>query len=614
LSSDKNTWLLTAVLVTLAAVSMVVVVVWGLNRGFAWMAEGFYILSCENPQIYPTFSSFHFLLNKVPNLVGNEVIHYRILELATRIIGAVVLCAGFVTWIKPYATKLENKRSIVLSCFALALTGAMVVFSCFTQAISYNGLAAFFVFTAAGCIFFSIAQGVLRTKEGKRSASILLCLAGILTGLSFFAKFSSCLVLIALTVPFIMLYLDDLGWLALGQYFVGLTASFVLYFAAIEPFADWYHNFMRMVVLETDLGNHKPFQIVFDLFEPLTGHLRRTLVIAAGIPVFYFFASWLTTIKQSRYARRVAVICALSLGLLIYVLLKIRYYHMRDCYFVLMMMLLEVIMISVVLRSTPVVSVGSTSAKWRPAPMLALLAVKQWRNVLLGFLYLASLPLVASAGTNVGIWAHAGSNMAPWFLLTAALAALVGQEYGSAIFSAFLILPLTVFSFVQFCDGYLFNRFDMTTTLFDQKERVDDIPKLRGLLIDPKKKAFIEDSRRILEQHGFQKGDILLSFFDRPGLVYALGARSYGTAWFVSWPIRQRFNALMLKGLNDDHPKRLFLVVDKMNIAGSDATQHLIDALNAEHLGFPENFEPIGDLPDPEASLNSVRFFAKKPQ
>ena len=92
---QRTIWAGIVAVLSVVVLTMVALVIWGLNRGIGLTDEGFYLLSCLHPTLYPTFSSFHLILSRCPRLLDNDICHYRLLELLTRstAAGCLNLCA-----------------------------------------------------------------------------------------------------------------------------------------------------------------------------------------------------------------------------------------------------------------------------------------------------------------------------------------------------------------------------------------------------------------------------------------------------------------------------------------------------------------------------------------
>ncbi len=154
---SEKPWVFTSVVAVAALAVCLGVSFWGLNKGLDLEVEGFYLLSYQRPEQYTYFSSFPLLLAKIPHLVSNEIVHYRLLEMAARIIPAILLSLGFGAWCR---FELPLSRSKICLAAAFSCIGAAIAFSVFPRSISYNGLSAAFVYTSIALAFMGTVRHI----------------------------------------------------------------------------------------------------------------------------------------------------------------------------------------------------------------------------------------------------------------------------------------------------------------------------------------------------------------------------------------------------------------------------------------------------------------------
>jgi len=319
--SPFDVWAVGAILAFTVFFGMLGVLIWGLDRGFDALVEGFYMLSAQNPHIYPTFSSFHFLLNKIPPFVANELLRYRIVEIGGRILSACLLAFGFLRWSKPSLGFSLSKQMFVVG---MTLVGTLFSLCFFPRTCSYNGLATIFMVACTGLMFFGLAPCAVQSNKGDGSKTkgsdakgseaigagaigstakgseaigteaigagaigstakgseaigpeanvagsavarflpaICLILAGFLAGLDVFDKFTSGLGILAMMTVFLFVQkrLKSLAYIVAGA-----VAAAVVYFGFFQNASDWWRVFIEAVTLEGS-SSHKMNDVPLDL-------------------------------------------------------------------------------------------------------------------------------------------------------------------------------------------------------------------------------------------------------------------------------------------------------------------------------------------------------------
>jgi hypothetical protein len=84
----------------------------------------------------------------------------------------------------------------------------------------------------------------------------------------------------------------------------------------------------------------------------------------------------------------------------------------------------------------------------------------------------------------------------------------------------------------QFIDGYLLHPYCLLSPLFQQVERVHDLPRDSEQGFDSKTASFLSEITRIYQTASPVVNQPVIALFDLPGLVYLLGGVSPGTAWY----------------------------------------------------------------------------------
>ncbi|MGH9550259.1 MAG: hypothetical protein ACRD3W_12835, partial [Terriglobales bacterium] len=218
-----------------------IVLVWGLDKGFDTNVEGYYMLSYQRPELYEQFTQFHLLLSKLPKLSSSAIMHYRWLEVLARLIPSVSLAVCFSIWAQT-RIKLSTVQIVLLSAFAAL--GGMVSFTGFPRTISYNGLV--YALIVSSCAFtFAGTSSVARTV---RSRTILLLLAGVCAGLTLFVKFTSFAIIVPVLLAFV--YRQTRTARHVLSFLSGMIASVVAFFSFVQTPAAWWNATYESTVYE----------------------------------------------------------------------------------------------------------------------------------------------------------------------------------------------------------------------------------------------------------------------------------------------------------------------------------------------------------------------------
>lgn len=579
--TEKQTaraWLITGGVTLSALVVVLTVLMWGLNRGLDPDAESFYLLSFQNPSAYPTFSSFHLLLAKLPKLVTSEIMHYRYLEVLARLVPSCLLGCAFLNWAQPWL-KLDKARSLFVVAFGCL--GASVVFSSFPRTISYNGLSSALVILSAAFVFLGTSK--VNLPSARIVKPLLLGICGILAGLAFFVKFTSAIFL--LTAALLFMFAQRCSTKDFVALLSGVVAGVCAFFGIVQSPGLWWNIFSDAVRLES--GTDHNLQILMSGGASFFGRhwWQALLLLGIGFGGLRTLSS-APEIKQRALIRRLCVVGSMLILLAACALIaKPSYFRGREAL-------------------VTITTLGCF--------VTALISGHPKLNVFLaGAVFLFLLPLIAALGTNCWFFAHAASNMAPWFILVAVSALACAVKFRTPYTVACVPIALAFFCTIQFIVEYIYQR-DDSLVLTKQTASSMEVPLLKGVQLEDKYVKFYDGTRRILIHKGFQTGDLLLTLYDLPALAYLMQAVSPGQAWYISWPQRDAINAHYLGKSDLTHATRFFLALtgEKPNEIIGPA---MLRALKDQNRPFPESFELIGTLPSPVYPGEKVFFYASNP-
>jgi hypothetical protein len=155
------------------------------------------------------------------------------------------------------------------------------------------------------------------------------------------------------------------------------------------------------------------------------------------------------------------------------------------------------------------------------------------------------------------------------------------------------VLAVTCFAGWLFIFGFLLHPYRLAGSLFEQTTPAPSQSKLSGLLLDKETAKLVNNMQQTLMQGGFRQGDPIVALYELPGLVYSVGGRSVGVAWFRVF--MQNVACTALDRLTVERPERLFLVVVGKQ---PDLTPRTSQCLKAQNTPYPEDFSKLGVVHD----------------
>jgi hypothetical protein len=568
-----------SILLLLVATILVGIYLWALHKGFDITDEGFYLLSYGYPAEYVfSTTSFHLLISKILPAQQVSIIGYRVASLVVALLSACAFSWGLRRWV------VARLGGIIpwLWVLPLLIIGSMLQYAVSARPINYNGLN-----SLAVALFSSAVLHYLAAPN--RAASTGLVGGGLAMGLDAFVKLSSSGVVLAsgalvlilsLASPFQVkgvvrpLLLIGIGFLA-G---VWVFAQFIL------PLPVWYQGFRH----ETEIllkGIYNPgllLRYVRDAYPVL-----RTLVYPFGI-VVTLAGAWVYYQGRgiNRLWQHLSILVA-ALALLVFEAYRTGLYKNTH---------LNYNRSSVWLLG-PILVAGAMllAARLRYSQQqFAVSGAGNWRFWLVP-LWLLALPFAAALGTVNQIFNNAMLDAMYWMAVLVVLHQLLPPpvRYLRGARLALLMLPALAVA-EQTAYGVLWAPYLQLENMFGQHTplMVGAPLKPAQLLVDAPSAAFIQGIGTAMRGAGFHAGGPILSLYDAPGLVYALGGISPGNAWYPGFEHQDIRNCDALDKTHLDL-HRAFLLVNQN-------PSPLITACLAEHgLHFPADYVLIHQVMNP---------------
>lgn len=518
----------------------------GIGGGFDFTDEGVYYLNFAHPENVSDRQTTYFLFGSaLHTLVGGNLIALRIAALLATVGGSILLVRGFEQFIAAFAPALRPARLDRFSVLAATVIASFAGYAISPPALSYNIQNAFCLMAATGFLLRAASAPV---SVGFLSAGTLGNLAGFaaMVGLDFFIKFSSSLPLAAGGAAFFLL-VSRQSWrnkaILIG--FVAGTAATMaaVYFLVMTDFATWRHGIAGTLTALTtgDFLSTRLLEYRADLIE-LAGRTLRNfapvwVVALPAIPVVAALRRW------PRVQAAAAIVAGVWTCAHLIWLVGFFEYHV-------------ILGIEFFVGSLAVLACWTAAGPWvRPGRAPAL-------SIALGsaFILFLLLPYVGALGTDNNLNNNALYQLAPWFLLAALLGAQLDATWGSPWVSRVALTFLAVIAAAQFRQGYWLEPYRVSGNRSEQTVPTEIGAPATTLRLSPVAHEFVRETRRILDEHGYEEGDDLLVFFDLPGWVFAMGGESPGHPWYFSGEHSQEINLVRLGNLDRERRERAFII------------------------------------------------------
>src|SRR5579885_2789652 len=230
---SKLAEILAALFAVAVIVYLLVMIVIGLNKGFDFLDESFYLLVDANPTSYKLITSFGYFLHALPSLALSpshvlcRLVSLRIWHVIVQVISAIVLSAAVSLWWSRAQQQSFARVALVLIPFSLL--GNLHVFGTFPRVLSYNSLASFFAYASFSCLLIA---GVFSRRK-----NLFVFFSGLFLAPLLFVKFTAFFFSGILLLIFLLA--TRAGGKAFMTFSVGTACGAVLHFAFLENFQSW---------------------------------------------------------------------------------------------------------------------------------------------------------------------------------------------------------------------------------------------------------------------------------------------------------------------------------------------------------------------------------------
>lgn len=563
---------------------MIMLLIWGLDRGFDIADEGGTLLLCRDPYLYTTFSSYYFVLNRLPHLLSSDVCNLRLWNLIARVISSVVLGWGTWSWLNSLVPSFKSKGLCLCLC-ALAVIGNLWRMGVSWPTADYNDLSNFAILVAGGLLLKTLSVNE-ENSSCRRQKRVLLSIVGAFTGLAFFARFTAALLFYMVVAAINLMNKDRVFQLAAQA--VGMFLVLLLYFACIENPVHWYGIFSRQIPLEF-AKNHSVAKVAtsyWGSFADLFSEFWRHFYLIFPVMIVAVCVLMRTRTSPNALAGKLATLSStIVAGYLCFELFQTGYYLYPTMYW--SVGLLVAVMLGIIFLHAPRANLTKLSGR---------------KSLIVGLLLLSTLASIASVGTNGPILFLSLSNLPPCLLFSAVVCLLVGHYFRSWACPLFVMGLLSGCCFLQFFTVYFYHPCRLATPLALQNEPVQ-VPALAGMKLSSTENQFFSEAYRILSSNGFQQGDPILAFYHIPGFVYGVGGTGVGRERTSANPNREEMDCVAVETLPTRKLSRLYLATTK------GLSLRMIQCMEGIGIRFPQDFQKLGSVANPSERGRTIDIY-----
>lgn len=204
---------------------------------------------------------------------------------------------------------------------------------------------------------------------------------------------------------------------------------------------------------------------------------------------------------------------------------------------------------------------------------------------------LTGLPFIGSLGTNHSYMDHSISFAAPWAAVIVGLLYLAPRTVLTFGAKQAILVALSVLAVAQIVEGHVFRPFRQPAPLYAMTERLEGIPRGRGLWVDAATRDSLESLRDILTgATTFRPGDPLLPLYDIQGLTYLFHGVSPAYNLYRDTPVRARIACFFLPHVSHDYSRAVMLITGGIS-------DQLGGCLRRAGINYPDDYQIVGTVP-----------------
>jgi len=577
------------------AVLLVIVIAWGLNRGFDFSDEGLYVSRFAEPaEASPLWQYERLLLPLIPG-DSPGIVGLRALRLLLTLVSATTLGIGLWLWTERWYWLEQYRSRTCVGWIGTATLGALLSYSYFPIALSYNSVTLIILMLVIGlglAVISGLQEGRI-VRLGRFGRYVWLVSLG---GVGFFAcamifvKFTSGIVLVVVltgVIPVLAVGRGHRPFALLGV--VGVMAVgallMLVYFTLTGSSVSTWIGELRLAV--ANLQSHHPSILLrmygSNIVRAMWDGVWKLVALPIGGYVLirlYSASAFSTTRVRSMTLGIYGVLVTYSFV----TVWRLEWFksgashQAQASYPHVVMMLSFVAMLVAVLEWRDVVRVTGTV---------------EGRAVLVVGGVLWAMPFIGAVGTGNSILLQSVQYYAGWFGLYLLIAIFIGLRSGRQWFGAVMLLATFALCIAQTLHGFVYSPYRQAASLTEQELPLE-FAAGETMKLDATTREFVVAIRDVIaEKTSFRQGDPMIASDRMPGLVYVLGGRTPGAKWYVQTdPVRNCYNLSRAHTL--DSNRLIVLSPNAMKLHDG-----FVGCLQARGVDFPGGYVNLGSFEHP---------------
>jgi hypothetical protein len=556
------------------ALMLIALISYGTRLGFDASDEAWVLSLVDSRRVtYAEPWAYHYVLHPIWNLIGEQVIAFRLLRVFGYIASATFLAyAGekFLHYISPTFPVKTYRAFLVL----FAILGSTWAWIWAPQTLGYNEVSGFLGVTLAGLVLLFIA-----TNESWQKTRLLVSIGFILALIAPF-KYPSTIALSFLVFVLVLSLLSLKGrrLKSLLQVFLGGIIAVTTLLIIDLPFQNWLGTIKRLFTdeeLQALFAHPIGPLLKTNVLDLLAGLRSAAFLSLIPLVVLLFLVVKVAEGDQKRYASIKLLGLAFS-GFTVYYVVQTLVLPNLDWHYLVLKS------ISGFIGITGLVIFLFVSKKCVTRDRL--------RDVYLGSLFVFATPLSLAFGTNNPIFGQVNYSMAAWLWLYAASLALLAFRFpgfitGTIFITYAAIGAISTVALVLYgvlVTPYRGNPVQANTTS-------SSVSELRGILMPPalaKQLNWVNEVGNLPEFNDRETISIA-----SPGLLFTFNNSSFASPFIIDgWPIsylsvdqackESGIAPLILKDASIEFPSSILPALDKCGIISMDQYE-LVD----QHIG-----------------------------
>ncbi len=496
-----------------------IIIVWSMNKGFNLSDEGFYITGYNNLIEFPFWlSAFHYLTNNTLSYIGSGIIFFRLARLLLTIAGSVFLSYTLFGLLKKFNfVKKANEKTTLIALSLFGIIGTFAGYGLGPQALSYNHYTLIFGDLFLGLIFLAFTN----SQNIKKNLFISGAL-GIISGLEFFVKIPTTLLLSVLFICVQVLLFKQIRWFSFLNIMV-YSFFAILSFSLISFPSSPIQVLNEYTYVITFISKFYTHDINYVLYNYKMGFLDFwSCHLVNYVPgLFYLIIAFVISI-QNRFTR----IKPIGRFLLLFLILSMVYSFYKQGYF---------LSGSKHNSTAPLIYIALLflfSLLYIFTKTKAIIHTDFFLEKAFVVLSLLFLPFICALGTGNFLHVQILFFLNTWFLFIYLIYTFSGLEkFNFNISISILLITLTVKSTFDVFTGLVVDPYKINGHLWEQTEPLKIQSTNETIFIDKELMNTIKTLHPIIES---ENPDALFTSSQLIGLSYIFNKKLIGYAWYDS--------------------------------------------------------------------------------